>query len=115
LVDTHGLEVEGKCPWSDTDSDTPREPSVEPRDLFGEQGHGPERKEDGTCSRPSARHRRELESGHLERIRKVPGKSTVMFGGHDAIETGLDAERSLLAELINNGGYWEFIVWVEAK
>jgi hypothetical protein len=38
-----------------------------------------------------------------------------MFGGHDAIETGLDAERSLLAELINNGGYWEFIVWVEAK
>jgi hypothetical protein len=53
------------------------------------------------------------EGGHLQRLRHVSGKATVVLACHDAVETTAEGEASLRAELADDGVGGKLVVRVQ--
>ena len=87
LADANRLEVhwEGACGHSK--SDTASMPSLEPRDLLGNERRGPERKQEWCRRGPAGRMLGQHERGHLQRLRHVSGKAAVVLARHDPVES----------------------------
>ena len=53
------------------------------------------------------------EAGHLQRLRHVSGKATVVLAGHDPVEAAVEGKTRLRAELIDDGVSGEVVVRVQ--
>ena len=115
MVDGHCVEIEGEGTRSDTNANPTGEFRIEPRNFFGEQCDRSQRKEHGTGSSPSSRHRRQLESTHLQWVGEIAGETAVMLRGHDAVEPGIGGDRRLRAKLVDDVDGVEFVVGVETQ
>jgi hypothetical protein len=101
-LDTGDLEIQRQCACRDSDPDPSRVTRLKPRDLFGHECRGPERKEQRRRGNPTHVMFGEHEGSHLQRLCHVAGETTVVFTRHNSIETVLERYTGLAANFGDN-------------
>src|SRR5580700_9784078 len=85
----------------------------EPSDFLRNERCRPKWKQEGCRCSPTRHVLFQYEGGHLQRLRQVAGKATVVLAGHDAVEPASQGETSLCAKLADNGISGKLIVRVQ--
>ena len=107
------LEVQWQGARGHAESDTTAVTSLEPGDLLSNERRGPEWKQERCRRGPPRRVLRQDEGRHLQRLRHVSGKATVVLAGHDPVEPVAEGETGLRAELADYLVGGKFIVRVQ--
>lgn len=103
LADARRLEIQWQGTRGDSKSDPTAMTSLEPRDLLRNKRRGPEGKQERCRRGPTGGVLCQNERGHLQWLRHVARKATVVLACHDSVKPVVEGETGLLAELADDG------------